>query len=84
MVVCLPRGKLLFLVYVNSCLLATRVEYFAIIGSRLIAECFAFIFQSNLTAADMKKFRVSAYSRGGLIAFDEGERFLIWWVSESS
>ena len=46
MVVCLPREKLLlFSAYVNSCLLTARVEYFAIIGSRLIAECFAFIFQ---------------------------------------
>ena len=41
----------------------TRVEYFGIIGSRLIAECFAFIFHYNLTDADMKKFRVSAYRR---------------------
>ena len=41
----------------------TRVEYFGIIGSWLIAECFAFIFHYNLTAADMKKFRVSAYRR---------------------
>ena len=58
MVVCLPREKLpLFLAYVNSCLLTARVEYFAIIGSRLIAECFVFIFQSSLTAADIKKFR---------------------------
>ena len=47
--------------------LTARVEYFAIIGSRLIAECFPFIFQSNLTAADIKKFRVSAYSLGRLI-----------------
>ena len=64
-----PRGKLLlFSVYVNSSQLTTRVEYFAtIIGSRLIAECFAFIFHCNLTAADMKKFRVSAYSRDRLI-----------------
>ena len=46
MVVCLPTEKLfLFSVYVNSCLLMARVEYFAIIGSQLIAECFAFIFQ---------------------------------------
>ena len=63
-----PRGKLLlFSVYVNSSHLTTRVEYFGIIGSRLIAECFAFIFHCNLTAADMKKFRVSAYSRDRLI-----------------
>ena len=41
----------------------TRVEYFGNIGSWLIAECFAFIFHYNLTAADMKKFRVSAYRR---------------------
>ena len=39
------------------------MEYFGIIGSRLIAECFAFIFHCNLTAADMKKFRVSACRR---------------------
>ena len=46
MVVCLPRGKLLlFLVYINSCLLTTLVEYFAIIGSRLVAACFEVIFQ---------------------------------------
>ena len=46
MVVCLPREKLLlFSAYVNSFLLTAGVEYFAIIGSRLIAECFAFIFQ---------------------------------------
>ena len=64
MVVCLPREKLLlFSAYVNSCLLTARVEYFAITGSRLIAECFAFIFQLNLTVADIKKFRVSAYRR---------------------
>ena len=64
MVACFPRGKLLFFsVYVNSSHLTTRVEYFGIIGSRLIAECFAFIFHCNLTAADMKKFRVSAYRR---------------------
>lgn len=62
------RGKLLlFSVYVNSSHLTTRVEYFGIIGSRLIAECFAFIFHYNLTAADMKKFRVSTYSRDRLI-----------------
>ena len=53
----------MFLVYVNSSQLTTRVEYFAIIRSRLIAECFVFIFYFNATAADMKKFRVSAYSR---------------------
>ena len=41
----------------------TRVEYFGIIGSRLIAECFAFICHYNLTAADIKKFRFSAYRR---------------------
>ena len=64
MVACFPRGKLLlFSVYVNSSHLTTRVEYFGIIGSRLIAECFAFIFHCNLTAADMQKFRVSAYRR---------------------
>ena len=64
MVVCLQREKLLlFSAYVNSCLLTARVEYFAIIGSRLIAECFAFIFQYILTAAEIKKFRVSAYRR---------------------
>ena len=64
MVACFPRGKLLlFSVYVNSSHLTTRVEYFGIIGSRLIAECFAFIFHCNLTAADMKRFRVSAYRR---------------------
>ena len=63
MVACFPKGKLLlFSVYVNSSHL-TRAEYFGIIGSRLIAECFAFIFRYNLTAADMKKFRVSAYRR---------------------
>ena len=68
MVVCLPRRKLLlFLVYINSCLLMTRVEYFAITGSWLIAECFAFIFQENLTAADMKKFRVSAYRQINMV-----------------
>ena len=41
------------------------MEYFGIIGSWLIAKCFAFIFHNNLhvTAADMKKFRVSAYRR---------------------
>ena len=62
MVACFPRGKLLlFSVYVNSSQLTTRVEYFAIIRSRLIAECFVFIFYFNATAADMKKFRVSAY-----------------------
>ena len=67
MVACFPRGKLLlFSVYVNSSHL-TRVEYFGIIGSQLIAECFAFIFHYNLTAADMKKFRVSAYSQDQLI-----------------
>ena len=62
MVACFPRGKLhfFFSVHVNSSHLTTRVEYFAIIGSRLIAECFAFIFQYNLTAADIKKFRVTA------------------------
>ena len=65
---CFPRGKLLlFSVYVNSSQLTTRVEYFAIIRSRLIAECFVFIFYFNATAADMKKFRVSAYSRDRLI-----------------
>ena len=64
MVACFPRGKLLlFSVYGNSSHLMTCVEYFGIIGSRLIAECFAFIFHYNLTAADMKKFRVSAYKR---------------------
>ena len=70
MVACFPRGKLLlFLVcYVNSSHLMTRVEYFGIIGSRLIAKCFAFIFHYNLTAADMKKFRVSAYRRDRLIS----------------
>ena len=68
MVVCLPREKLLlFSAYVKSCLLTARVEYFAITGSWLIAKCFPFIFQSNLTAADIKKFRVSASSRGRLI-----------------
>ena len=68
MVACFPRGKLLlFSVYVNSSHLMTHVEYFGIIGSRLIAECFAFIFHYNQTAADMKKFRVSAYSRDRLI-----------------
>ena len=62
MVACFPRGKLLFFsVYVNSSHLTTRVEYFAIIGSRLIAECY------NLTAANIKKSRVSAYSRDRLI-----------------
>ena len=30
--------------YVNSCLLMAQVEYFAIIGSRLITECFASFF----------------------------------------
>ena len=40
------RERILFFsAYVNSCLLTARVEYFAIIGSRLIAECFAFIVQ---------------------------------------
>ena len=39
------------------------MEYFAIIRSRLIAECFVFIFYFNATAADMKKFRVSPYRR---------------------
>ena len=64
MVPCFPRGKLLLSsVYVNSSHLMTRVEYFGNIGSRLIAKCFAFIFHYNLTAADMKKFRVSAYRR---------------------
>ena len=64
LVACFPRGKLLlFSVYVNSSQLTTRVEYFAIIRSRLIAECFVFIFYFNATAADMKKFRVSAYRR---------------------
>ena len=53
----------MFSVYVNSSQLTTRVEYFAIIRSRLIAECFVFIFYFNATAADMKKFRVSAYRR---------------------
>ena len=68
MVACFPRGKLLlFSVYVNSSHLTTRVEYFGIIGSRLIAECFAFIFHCNLTAADMKKFRVSAYRRINMV-----------------
>ena len=68
MVARFPRGKLLlFSVYVNSSHLMTRVEYFGIIGSRLIAVCFAFIFHYNLTAADMKKFRVSACSRDRLI-----------------
>ena len=68
LVACFPRGKLLlFSVYVNSSQLTTRVEYFAIIRSRLIAECFVFIFYFNATAADMKKFRVSAYSRDRLI-----------------
>ena len=68
MVVCLLREKLLlFSAYINSCLLTARVEYFAIIGSRLIAECFTFIFQLNITAGDITKFRVSAYSRGRLI-----------------
>ena len=61
-----PKGYqnelLLFSVYGNSSQLTTRVEYFAIIRSRLIAECFVFIFYFNATAADMKKFRVSAYS----------------------
>ena len=38
------RSFFCFAVYVNSCLLTAQVEYFAIIGSRLIAECFAFIF----------------------------------------
>ena len=67
-VACFPRGKLLlFSVYVNSSQLTTRVEYFAIIRSRLIAECFVFIFYFNATAADMKKFRVSGYSRDRLI-----------------
>ena len=61
------RELLLFSVYVNSSQLTTRVEYFAIIRSRLIAECFVFIFYFNATAADMKKFRVSAYSRDRLI-----------------
>ena len=28
-----------------SCLLTARVDYYAIIGSRLIAECFALVFQ---------------------------------------
>ena len=61
MAACFPRGKLLlFSVYFNSAHLMTRVEYFGIIGARLIAKCFAFIFHYNLTAA-MKKFRVSAY-----------------------
>ena len=32
-----------------------------------IAECFVFIFYFNATAAHMKKFRVSAYSRDRLI-----------------
>ena len=50
-------------VYVNSCLLTARVEYFVIIGSWLIAECVLFNFQLNLTAADIEKFRVSAYRR---------------------
>ena len=68
MVACSPRGKLLlFSVYVNSSHLMTCMEYFGIIGSRLIAECFAFIFHYNLTAADMKKFTVLAYSRDRLI-----------------
>ena len=53
----------MFSVYVNSSQLTTRVEYFAIIRSRLIAECFVFIFYFNATVADMKKFRVSAYRR---------------------
>ena len=61
------REASFFLVYVNSSHLTTHVEYFAIIGSRLIAECFAIIFQYNLTAADIKKFRFSAYSRDRLI-----------------
>ena len=61
------REASFFSVYVNSSHLRTCVEYFAIIGSRLIAECFAFNFQYNLTAADIKKFRVSAYSRDRLI-----------------
>ena len=61
---CFLRGKLLlFSVYVNSSHLMTCVEYFGIIGSQLIAKCFAFIFHYSLTAADMKKFRVSAYRR---------------------
>ena len=68
MVACFLRGKLLlFSVYVNSSHLMTRMKYFGIIGSWLIAECFAFIFHHNLNAADMKKFRVSAYSQDRLI-----------------
>ena len=62
----------MFSVYVNSSQLTTRVEYFAIIRSRLIAECFVFIFYFNATAADMKKFRVSAYRRiNTVITFKE-------------
>ena len=33
-------------VYVNSSHLMTRMEYFAIIGSRLIAECFRLFFST--------------------------------------
>ena len=95
MVACFPRGKLLlFSVYVNSSHLTTRVEYFGIIGSRLIAECFAFSFHCNLTAADMKKFRVSAYRRINTVIiiclyisatkiFFSGSRQLFWLKNTS-
>ena len=61
MVVCLPREKLLFLLaYGTSRVLC---NYWFSAYSRM----FSVHFQSNITAADIKKFRVSAYSLGRLI-----------------